>query len=134
MITTMVASLSPGASGAAIAANAYIRYSSTRTLWVEPVTGSIVDYEEEQQRTLVVLPGVQYDLLNATFRYTPETRRTIVDEASRGRNQIQMLRWYAPAGVGVLGLLLLALGLLLLLRRRRVATTSDPVGVPGPGE
>jgi hypothetical protein len=121
LLATVLAAMAPAGGGAPAPSNVSMQYSSTRTLWVEPVTGSIVDYEEKQRRTLALGPGVQFDLLNATFRYTPETRRAVADEAGRGRTIIQTLRWYGPAGLGGLGLLLVVLGIVLVRRRARVS-------------
>ena len=103
-----------------VAQLASMRYQSSRTVWVEPVTGSIVDYREHVQRE-IVLPFDQPSIpvLDATFQYTEQTRAEIAAEASDGIDAIRVLRTQLPAGLAVLGAVLLLAGLLLLLLSRR---------------
>lgn len=129
LMAGMAAALPPGMPAPT---SATLHYTGTRTLWVEPVTGSIIDYEEQQRQTLVLGPSLQVDLFNATFRYTGETRKAVADEAGGGRTMIRTLRWYAPAGLAVLALLALAFGFLLIRRGRPpqavVAASPDRPG------
>lgn len=115
LVGTLLAVFAPGATSGTV------QYRASRTLWVEPVTGSIVDYRDRQHRVLVADTGVRTTLMDAEFRYTPETRATVVDEAAGGRTTLRFLGWYAPIGLAVLGLLLMAAGYLLVRPTRRPA-------------
>jgi Porin PorA len=95
---------------------ATMTYQDTRTLWVEPMTGAIVAYREEQQRELVPDTGPPLDLLKATFQYEPATAKTIVGQARDGRSQLLLLGRYLPIGLPVAGVLLALLGLLITRR------------------
>jgi hypothetical protein len=105
-IDFLVNSLAPGASGGAM------WYSATRTIWVEPVTGSIVDYAEEQHRTLRTDSGASAILLDATFQYTPETRAEVAKQTSDGRTLLVALRLWLPIALLVLALVALVLGVI----------------------
>jgi hypothetical protein len=103
-----------------VAQLASMRYQSNRTVWVEPVTGSIVDYREHVQREIVMpfnQPSVP--VLDATFQYTEQTRTEIAAEASDGIAAIRVLRSQLPIGLTVVGIVLLAAGLPLLVLSRR---------------
>ncbi|GAA4724547.1 DUF3068 domain-containing protein [Phytohabitans rumicis] len=105
-----------------------VQYNAARTLWVEPVTGSIIDYQEEQHRVLVSNTGVRTTLLDAVFRYTPQTRQTVVDKAGDGRSTLLLLGRWIPIGLTVLALLLLAFGY--LLTRGAVRAGAPVAAVP----
>jgi hypothetical protein len=107
------------------ATDGVVRYRTTRTLWVEPVTGSVVDYQDAQHRELVADTGERTVLIDAVFRYTPETRATIVDKASDGRSMLMALSRYVPIVLAVLGLGLLVLGY--LVARSGRAPAREPV-------
>lgn len=107
-----------------------VRYRTTRTLWVEPVTGSIVDYQDAQHRELVADTGERTVLIDAVFRYTPETREAIVDRAGDGRTMLLALGRYVPIGLAALGLILLVLGY--LVARSRPAPARQPVAEVSP--
>lgn len=131
LMGTLLAIFAPGSTSGTV------RYRASRTLWVEPVTGSIVDYEDEQHRVLVSDTGVQTPLLDAVFRYTPQTRQTVVDEAGGGRSTLLLLGRWIPIALTVLGLILLLLGVRLAQRSTRpgapveaVPTQSNRTAVP----
>ncbi|MEJ3746745.1 DUF3068 domain-containing protein [Actinomycetes bacterium KLBMP 9797] len=115
LVSTLLAIFAPGATSGTV------QYRASRTIWVEPVTGSIVDYREQQHRVLVSDTGVRTTLLDAEFRYTPETRATVADKAGAGRSSLRLLGWYAPIGLTVLGVALLVFGFFLVRPARRTA-------------
>ncbi|MFC4146833.1 DUF3068 domain-containing protein [Micromonospora mangrovi] len=112
-------------------------YSNTRTLWVDPVTGAYLDLREQQHKEFQPDTGAATVLLDADFRYTPDTVANSVKTAKDNRFKIGMVRTYVPIGAGVLGLLALAAGLLLVLRsnadsaaRHRLAAASAGGAAP----
>lgn len=131
LLAAMTATLPPAMKEAATGAK--IGYQSTRTLWVEPATGSIVNYREQMQRSVVLPIGQRIPLLSADFQYTAQTRAEIAGEASDARTVIRVLRWYLPAGLAVLGLACLAIGLLLVRRRRPPAAPATAPAADQPG-
>jgi hypothetical protein len=109
----LVGSLAPGATGGAM------WYSATRTAWVEPVTGSIVNYAEEQHRTLRTDSGASVVLLDATFAYTPQTLTEVSKQAGDGRTVLVALRLWIPIALIVLALIATVFGVLLVRRAAR---------------
>lgn len=109
---------------------ASMRYQSTRTVWVEPVTGSIINYREHVQRHIVHPYGPPMLVLDANFEYTKQTQAEIAAEVTDGTDAIRVLRWYLPAGLAVVGLIVLAVGLLLFRRPRRAGGAGDSGGAP----
>jgi hypothetical protein len=108
-------------------------YQASRTLWVEPMTGAIVAYREQQHRQLVPDTGAPVDLLNATFQYDPATAKTVVDQTRDGRSQLLLLGRYVPIGLVVAGILLAVLGLLITRRSTAPgAHAADHVPEPEP--
>lgn len=84
-------------------------YSDDKTMWIDPVTGSIIDQKEHQVR---VLDG-GVTALDLTLGFTPETVKANVDSASANGSQLSMLGilpWVAYA----LALIALAGGIFLL--------------------
>jgi len=114
--------------------SATMSYQASRTLWVEPMTGAIVGYREQQHRELVPDTGSSVVLLDATFQYDKPTLKAVHDEAEHGRSLLLLLGRYVPIGLLLLGLL--AAGFGLLLTRRGAAATgahrADDVTEPQP--
>ncbi|WP_030528347.1 DUF3068 domain-containing protein [Phycicoccus jejuensis] len=90
-------------------------YSTDKTLWIEPTTGSIIDQKEHQVRLLD--DGSTF--LDLTFGFTPETVRTNVDSGSSNASQLGLLTRTVPLVGGVLGVVALLGGLALWLTGRR---------------
>jgi hypothetical protein len=95
-------------------------YSNTgRTVYVEPVTGSIVSSETAPQTSIKFADGkVSPALLVENLVPTDATIANRVDAAKGDKSKVQMLQ-RAPYVLGALGLLLLVGGLYLYLSRRR---------------
>ncbi|MEU7907152.1 DUF3068 domain-containing protein [Actinoplanes sp. NPDC049118] len=109
----MLGLLAPGAT------TGTVYYQASRTLWVEPLTGAIVGYGDQQRRELVPDVGSPVPLIDATFRYDQATLETVGDEASHGRFLLLLLGRYLPIGLALAGLVAVVLGL--LVSRRRAA-------------
>ncbi|SCG78602.1 Protein of unknown function [Micromonospora echinaurantiaca] len=106
----LLGALAPGAT------QGKITYSNTRTVWVDPVTGSYVNVREVQRKTLVPDVGTPVTLLDAEFNYNEDTVTASVDRAEKNRSQLTLLGLYAPIGLTVLGLLLMVGGVLVASR------------------
>ncbi|MEH1169801.1 DUF3068 domain-containing protein [Micromonospora sp. CPCC 205539] len=117
-VALLVGALTPGATQGKVV------YSNTRTLWVDPVTGSYVKVREVQSKSLVPDVGTPVSLLNADFVYNDATVKASVKRANESRGQLTILGVYAPIGVAVLGLLLIVAGLLVSRRTGAVPATD----------
>ncbi|MBU2600871.1 MAG: DUF3068 domain-containing protein [Actinobacteria bacterium] len=82
------------------------------TLWIEPLSGVVVDFEDE---------GVSYfvdaktdervaDLYHWSPRYTPETRAAQLARARAARSWHMALEYWLPAGLLLAGLLWVGIG------------------------
>ncbi|MDM4719405.1 DUF3068 domain-containing protein [Micromonospora sp. WMMA1363] len=109
-VGALVARFAPGATTGSVT------YRNHRTVWVEPVTGTIVGVREEPHRTLVPDVGQPVVLLDARFEFAPETLRRVTDDAASGRQRILFVRRYLPAGLVLVGLVGLAVGALVVRR------------------
>jgi hypothetical protein len=94
-------------------------YSTTRTFWIEPVTGLYIDFRDQPRKEFVPDTGASTVLLDADFRYNAATVKSSADRAGESAQQIQIVRLWAPLGLGVLGLLAIVIGALLVLSRLR---------------
>ncbi|PWR12789.1 DUF3068 domain-containing protein [Micromonospora acroterricola] len=117
-VKLLLGSLAPGATTGKVV------YSNTRTVWVDPVTGSYLKVREVQRKNLVPDVGAPAVLLNADFSYNDETVASSVERAKESRGQLTLLGVYAPIGLALLGLLLIAGGLL-LARRGAAAPVAE---------
>lgn len=96
-------------------------YQASRTLWVEPMTGAIVAYTEQQHRELVPDKGDPVPILDATFQYDKATADAIVDQGRDGRNQLLLYGRYIPIGLLVAGILAIIAGVLVTRRASKPA-------------
>ncbi len=108
--------LSTFASGAA---GGRVTYTNTRTIWVEPVTGTFIKVQEQQKKTLVPDTGAPTALLDGNFVYTDQTVTNNVDSAGDTKGQVLLISRNLPIGLAVLGAILLILGLILVTSGRR---------------
>jgi hypothetical protein len=128
----LLAFLAPGATSGTIS------YRATRTLWIEPETGAIVGYREQQHRELVPDAGARVVIFDADLQYDQATLDAVGKQAADGRNQLNLLGFWVPIGLAVLGLVLIAVGLLLALGGssphggHRAADTARPLPSPVP--
>ncbi|UQX87126.1 DUF3068 domain-containing protein [Jatrophihabitans telluris] len=107
-------------------------YSDTRTVWVDPKTGTIVKGIEHQVRTLT--SGLT--ALDTTLTFDAASQKYQADFAKNGKRKILLLTVILPIVAFVLGLLALVFGLLLAFRSRpesgRPVQTGEPDRSPEP--
>ncbi|MET8151924.1 DUF3068 domain-containing protein [Actinoplanes sp. NPDC049668] len=106
---------------------AELKYSNTRTVWVDPTTGQYISVQERQQKQLVTPDGKSVTLLNAVFSYTNETVTKAADTAKSNGDKLNLVGVTVPIGLTVLGLILLVLGTLLVVRGRRQTAAAAQV-------
>jgi hypothetical protein len=94
-------------------------YSNTRTLWVEPVTGVIIDRAEQQLSTLRYDGEDRVTLTEVDTSYSDETVASNIDEYSPKASLLSLVHGTLPWVLGILGLLLLVAGSVLAIRRQR---------------
>lgn len=98
-------------------------YTNTHTVWVEPVTGSIV---RDRQVVAETLDGGQL-ALGGTLDFTPATVAKAVHDAKSMKDEIGLLRFWAPLGLLLLGVILVPV-IVWLVRVRRAAVPDQPAG------
>jgi hypothetical protein len=95
-------------------------YANVRTVWVEPVTGVIVNGVEKQKQTLRGADGSdKLTLIEATIGFTDENVRLSAQQAADGKSQLGLVTTVIPVAGLVLGLVMLGLGIWLLAGARR---------------
>lgn len=100
-------------------------YSNTRTMYVEPTTGVIINGEEKQLQTLRGPDGTdQLTLIDATLAFTDDNVAGAVATAEDGKSQLGLITTTIPIALLVLGLILGGLGLFLALGGRQEAAAS----------
>jgi hypothetical protein len=103
----------PGAEGNVTATE---MYSNTRTLWVEPVTGVVIDGNEEVNTVYEADGYTPIAKTVGTIGFDDETvNKNAADWGAKASLLSMINTWLTPIGV-VLGLLLIGLGSYLLLR------------------
>ncbi|MEV6302347.1 DUF3068 domain-containing protein [Actinoplanes sp. NPDC051861] len=120
--------LAPGAT------TATVNYQATRTLWVEPETGAIIGYREQQHRELLPNAGGPVVIFDADLQYDEATLDAVHDQAASGRTQLLLLGFWLPLGLALLGVLLAVAGYLIARggRTRRTHTPSHAESEPSP--
>lgn len=111
-INTIDLPVSPGIPG---------KYSDTRTVWIDPVTGVIVKGEEHQVRTLP--DGTP--IADLTLTFNQDAINYQAKQAKDGQSQITLLTVWLPLLSLVLGIVFLIAGILIWNR-----ASSRPVGPP----
>ena len=92
-------------------------YENTKTVWVEPETGAVVDRNEHTRTTLAYDGEDRVTATDANLEYADETVAANVDDYSSKARLLGLARVTAPIAAGILGLVLLALGVLFARRR-----------------
>jgi hypothetical protein len=110
------------------ATSGQVTYANTRTIWVEPVSGTFVKVQEQQSKKLVPNVGQPTDLLDAVFAYTDQTVTNSVESAGANKSQVLLISRYLPIGAAVLGALLLIAGLWMVTTGRRAAPAKHAAG------
>ncbi|GIJ34221.1 DUF3068 domain-containing protein [Micromonospora sediminimaris] len=125
-VALLLGALAPGSTSGDVV------YSNTRTVWVDPVTGSYLKVREQQKKVLVPNTGTPVTLLDADFSYNEETVASSVDRAKESRNQLNILGVFAPLGLAVLGLVLILVGLLVSRSRTPATVARHAAADPAP--
>ena len=114
-LTGLLNTFAPGATSGTVS------YSNTRTIWVEPVTGTFIKVQEQQKKTLTPDVGTPTALLDGSFVYTDQTISNNVTSAGDTKSQVQLISSTLPIALAALGALLLIVGLFLIATGRRSA-------------
>ena len=107
-------------------------YSNQRTLWVEPVTGAVLDREEQQLSTLRYDGTDRVTLTEAEVSYTEESIQDTADKVRTKSVLLKVLDPILPIYGSIVGGILLILGIFLVWRRKPVSeheekkTPSEP--------
>ena len=114
------------------ATSGQVTYSNTRTIWVEPVSGTFIKVSEEQRKTLVPATGPHTQLLEGNFVYTDQTVTNNVNSASETKSGVLMISRTLPITLAAIGALLLIVGLILVTtgRRRAARHRSEEITDP----
>jgi hypothetical protein len=91
-------------------------YANNRTLWVDPVTGSVIKGYEEQKQTLRVDGQDKLTLVEANVGGTDAAVQQTVEDTKSSSDLLNMLNSTIPLTAAILGVLALVGGLLLSRR------------------
>ncbi|MBM2614772.1 DUF3068 domain-containing protein [Actinoplanes sp. LDG1-06] len=111
----LLATFAPGAE------SGQVNYSNTRTIWVEPVSGTFIKVQEQQKKTLVPETGAPTQLLDGNFIYTEDTVAHNVKSAGDTKSGVLLISRTLPISLAIIGALLLILGLVLVTTGRRAS-------------
>ncbi|MXP21833.1 DUF3068 domain-containing protein [Gordonia sp. HNM0687] len=106
------------------------RYATaTRSVWVEPETGTIIDGMEDQHQyfrspdqsedTPAPIRDFQMDVLKGRFKWTDETVSNQAARADDYMGQLRLGNFWLPLILGIVGVVLLGVWALLFWRGRR---------------
>lgn len=98
-------------------------YSNTRTFWIEPNTGAVLDRTEELNNSIAYDGTDRITTTSATVHFTEEQVKQGTDDYGPLATQLGLLRTTAPLVLGILGILLLVAGLFVT---RRKPSSSEP--------
>lgn len=105
------------------------KYSTTTSVYVEPLTGAIVN--QAQHQTQVTNDGKP--VLDLTLQFTPQQISTSVKDAQANVSKLNLVRRVIPIVGLVGGAIALAFGIVLTRRGRRTpATAPAPESAPSP--
>ncbi|MFL6062960.1 MAG: DUF3068 domain-containing protein [Marmoricola sp.] len=93
-------------------------YSNTRTLWVEPETGVIIQRQENQLNTMDYQGAPRVTLTKAVISYDDKTLRKNVDDYGAQGSRLKLARSTGPELAFVLGLVSILAGIVMGRRRQ----------------
>lgn len=102
-------------------------YANTRTFWIEPQTGVIIDRREQQRSTLQYDGEERVITTEADLNYTDAQVSANVDEYQGKATALGLVNGFLPILGGILGLLLIVGGVLL---GRASGGSSGPSAAP----
>jgi hypothetical protein len=91
-------------------------YGNTRTLWVDPVTGTFLNVREQRHLEFRAANGPTTTLLEADFSYDDATLKSTATTVKDNLAKLTLVSVILPIGLLVLGLLLIIGGFLLMRR------------------
>jgi hypothetical protein len=98
-------------------------YSTTRTLWVEPVTGQFLNVRETPhawyETTTEDGTVKTITMLRGKFEYTEQSKAEALETIKANRDLLQLVSVTLPATTGGAGVVLLIVGIVLLASGRR---------------
>jgi Porin PorA len=94
-------------------------YTATNTYWVDPVTGAVLNVNQNQDITLRDQGAVRLVLFRGSFRATPQTVASIAHTDKPRRAAITAITVTVPIALGLSGAVILAVGILLVIGRRK---------------
>jgi hypothetical protein len=101
-------------------------FAGTTTEWVDPVTGAPVQGVSSQHLYLADASGTEVlTLIDATFTTSPASVASTVQTAKNYDGQINLVQVILPLIIGIVGVLLLAIGLVLALTRREAEVYEE---------
>ena len=91
-------------------------FQSTKTVWVDPRTGAVVNQHENVRSTLHTKDGIErLTVANFNLKMTEADQKKLVDLSSENAGRISALKVWVPLGSLVLGVGLLVAGVLVTL-------------------
>lgn len=116
-----------GSSATTIAAGEY--YQIKETYYVDPVTGALLNVNEDETLTLHnPVTGVSGVVLyNGDLQETPASLTQIVGLDNTGRSELTLLTLILPLVLGIVGAILVVVGFLLNRKRGYTAEEEGPV-------
>jgi hypothetical protein len=99
-------------------------YANDRTLWVEPVTGVVINRSEAQDSTLSYQGKTRLTTTKVKTAYDDKTVNANIDKYAPKATQLKLIHTWLPWGLPPLGLLLV-LGGLVAAWTRRSAQVGD---------
>ena len=102
-------------------------YMASRDLWVEPVTGAVVDGAQhvKQVYARTIDDPEAVTIIDMNVRLDSETTETLIDQARTYKRLIEFGTRYGPMGAAILGIVLVATGVV-VGRRSSGATRKAP--------
>ena len=105
-------------------------YSNQRTMWVEPITGAVLDREEQQLSTLRYDGTDRVTLTEAEVSYTDESVKETADTVRSKAVLLKVLNPIVPIGGSIAGALLIILGIFLARRPKPAPTHAEQKPTP----
>ncbi|UGT62550.1 porin PorA family protein [Nocardia asteroides] len=105
-------------------------YTLVQDMWVEPVTGSVIDTVVQPTSYFGSAPGDPNKVVvyAGELRFTPETVASLARTAQDGRDSLRLVFVYVPIGIAVVGGLLVLFAVYLAVRGRRPGGTGGGTG------
>jgi hypothetical protein len=104
-------------------------YTAQTTVYVEPVTGAIVDAGQHAVQWVTYQGAFVTTLSDTSFRNTPTSVEVVAKQIRKSKSQLLLISKSVPIFGPIIGLLLIVAGLRLLRRRRAKEPKTQAVPV-----